>query len=84
MNFHITDKNYYLIGVILYILFSLSLFFGFFLNEDASGTGTYNDFKKTWEYVVLLKDNYLIDIEWTVVYIIFFYRFFIKYLKTSF
>ena len=66
MNFHITDKNYYLIGVILYILFSLSLFFGFFLNEDASGTGTYNDFKKTWEYVVLLKDNYLIDSEvWT-------------------
>ena len=66
MNFQFTDKNYYSIGLILYFLFSLSLFFGLFLNEDASGTGTSNDFKNTWEYVVLLKDNYLIDgSEWT-------------------
>ena len=66
MNFYITDKNYYSIGLILYFLFSLSLFFGLFFNEDASGTGTSNDFKNTWEYVVLLKDNYIIDSsEWT-------------------
>ena len=66
MNFHITDKNYYSIGIILYFLFSLSLLFGFFFNEDASGTGTSNDFKNTWDYIVLLKDNYLIDSsEWT-------------------
>ena len=66
MNFHITDKNYYSIGIILYFLFSLSLLFGFFLDEDASGTGTSNDFKNTWDYIVLLKDNFLIDSsEWT-------------------
>ncbi len=47
MNFQFTDKNYYSIGLILYFLFSLSLFFGLFLNEDASGTGTSNDFKNT-------------------------------------
>ena len=66
MNYHITDKNYYSIGIILYFLFSLSLLFGLFLNEDASGTGVSNDFKNTWDYIVLLKDNYLIDSsEWT-------------------
>ena len=66
MNFKFTDKNYYSIGLILYFLFSLSLFFGLFLNEDASGTGTSNDFKNTWEYVLLLRENYLIDSsEWT-------------------
>ena len=66
MNYHITDKNYYSIGIILYFLFSLSLLFGLFLNEDASGTGVSNDFKNAWDYIVLLKDNYLIDSsEWT-------------------
>ena len=36
------------------------------INEDASGKGTSNDFKNTWEYVILLKEDYFIDSsKWT-------------------
>ena len=60
------EKNYYLAGIVLYIFFSISIFFGLLINEDASGKGTSNDFKNTWEYVLLLKENYFIDSsEWT-------------------
>ncbi len=60
------EKNYYLAGMVLYIFFSISIFFGLLINEDASGKGTSNDFKNTWEYVLLLKENYFIDSsEWT-------------------
>ncbi len=59
-------KNFITIGLIIFILFSLSLILGLYLNEDASGLGTSNDFKSTWPYVLSLKNNYIIDgSEWT-------------------
>ena len=62
----INEKNYYRVGIILYILFSISIFLGLLINEDASGKGTSNDFKNTWEYVLLLEENYFIDSsKWT-------------------
>lgn len=62
----INEKNYYRVGIILYILFSISIFLGLLINEDASGKGTSNDFKNTWEYVLLLEQNYFIDAsKWT-------------------
>ena len=54
----INEKNYYRVGIILYILFSISIFLGLLINEDASGKGTSNDFKNTWEYVLLLEKNF--------------------------
>tara|TARA_B100001059_G_scaffold178632_1_gene179251 strand:- start:282 stop:1514 length:1233 start_codon:yes stop_codon:yes gene_type:complete len=60
------DKFYNLTGNLLFSLLSLSLFLGLFLNEDASGIGTSNDFKNTWEYVELLSNGYFIDSsQWT-------------------
>lgn len=55
------EKNYYLVGILLYSIFSISIFLGLLINEDASGRGTSNDFINTWEYVLLLQDNYFID-----------------------
>ena len=57
MNIALTDKNYSYLGASIFVIFSLSLFIGLFLNEDASGVGTSNDFKNTWDYVLLLKNN---------------------------
>lgn len=66
MNIALTDKNYSYLGASIFVIFSLSLFIGLFLNEDASGVGTSNDFKNTWDYVLLLKNNYIIDSsQWT-------------------
>ena len=60
------EKFYNLTGNLLFSLLSLSLFLGLFLNEDASGIGTSNDFKNTWEYVELLSNGYFIDSsQWT-------------------
>ena len=55
------EKNYYFVGILLYTFFSISIFLGLFINEDASGKGTSNDFINTWEYVLLLQENYFID-----------------------
>ena len=41
----INEKNYYRVGIILYLLFSISIFLGLLINEDASVKGTSNDFK---------------------------------------
>ena len=60
------EKHYYFIGIFLFLNLSLSLFIGLLLDEDASGRGTSNDFKNTWDYVLLLKNNYIIDgSQWT-------------------
>ncbi len=60
------DKTFYVIGYSLFLTFTLSLFLGLLLNEDASGIGTSNDFNNTWEYVERLKNNYFFDgSEWT-------------------
>lgn len=60
------DNTFYVIGYSLFLTFTLSLFLGLLLNEDASGIGTSNDFNNTWEYVERLKNNYFFDgSEWT-------------------
>jgi len=58
-------KNYY--GVIFFIFLCLSLFGGFFLNEDASGGGNSSDFYLTLPYVEeLKKDIFSVSSKWTV------------------
>jgi len=44
-------------NIIIYILLSSSLFFGFLMNEDLSGGGSQTDFKITWSYVLGLKGD---------------------------
>lgn len=56
-----SEKFYNIFAIFIFTFFSISLFLGLFLNEDASGTGTSNDFKNTWEYVLILKSDYFID-----------------------
>ena len=61
-----SKKNFIFPGIFVFILLSASLFLGLFLNEDASGVGTSNDFKNTLPYINALKDNLIIDgSEWT-------------------
>ena len=61
-----SKKNFIFPGIFVFILLSASLFLGLFLNEDASGVGTTNDFKNTLPYINALKDNLIIDgSEWT-------------------
>ena len=58
-------QKYY--GYFFFIILCLSLFIGFFFNEDASGGGNSKDFFMTWPYVEALKKNiFLISSEWTV------------------
>ena len=58
-------QKYY--GYFFFIILCLSLFIGFFFNEDASGGGNSKDFFMTWAYVEQLKKNiFLIPSEWTV------------------
>lgn len=44
-------------NIIIYILLSSSLLFGFLINEDLSGGGSQTDFKITWSYVLGLKSD---------------------------
>ena len=61
-----SKKNFFLLGLFIFFSLSISLFVGLFLNEDASGIGTSNDFKNTLPYVEALKDRLIIDgSEWT-------------------
>ena len=62
-----TEKN--ILQSNLIIFFSiLSLFVGFYFNEDSSGSGGYiADFNYTWEYVEVLKDKiFFLGTQWTV------------------
>lgn len=77
------DKIFYVIGYLLFSAFTVSLFLGLLLNEDASGVGTSNDFKNTWEYVEKLKNNYFFDgSEWTR--LLPFHFIFLSFLHTIF
>ena len=61
-----SHKNFTFLGLICFYLLSISLFVGLFLNEDATGIGTSNDFKNTFPYVEALTNDLLIDgSEWT-------------------
>ena len=71
-----SQKNYYFLILFVFISLSASLFLGLFLNEDASGVGTSNDFKNTLPYINALKDNLIIDgSEWTRLLSLHFYLF---------
>ena len=62
-----TEKN--ILQSNLIIFFSiLSLFVGFYFNEDSSGSGGYiADFNYTWKYVEVLKDKiFVLGTQWTV------------------
>lgn len=62
-----TEKN--ILQSNLIIFFSiLSLFVGFYFNEDSSGSGGYiADFNYTWEYVEVLRDKiFVLGTQWTV------------------
>ena len=62
-----TEKK--ILQVNLLIFFSiLSLFIGFYFNEDSSGSGGYiADFNYTWGYVEVLKDTiFALGTQWTV------------------
>ena len=45
-------------GKIFFLALSLTLFVGFYFNEDLSGGGTSTDFKNTWLYVLFLKESF--------------------------
>ena len=62
-----TEKK--ILQINLLIFFSiLSLFIGFYFNEDSSGSGGYiADFNYTWGYVEVLKDTiFALGTQWTV------------------
>ena len=52
-------NNNKIIGKIIFLILSITLFIGFYFNEDLSGGGTSADFNNTWHYVLSLKENLL-------------------------
>ena len=55
-----SDKSFYY-SKIIYVLLSLTIFIGFFFNEDSSGSGGFiDDFNNTWPYVELLRENFFV------------------------
>tara|TARA_B100000029_G_scaffold509528_1_gene598957 strand:- start:2710 stop:3963 length:1254 start_codon:yes stop_codon:yes gene_type:complete len=54
-------------GKVCFLILSLSLLVGFYLNEDASAGGASADFYETWGHVLALKENLFIDgTEWSM------------------
>ena len=62
-----SDKSFYY-SKIIYFLLSLTLFIGFFFNEDSSGSGGFiDDFNNTWPYVELLRENlFVLPSQWVL------------------
>ena len=44
-------------GKLTFVILSLSLLVGFYLNEDASAGGQAADFYGTWGHILALKEN---------------------------
>ena len=42
------------------LILSLSLFVGFYFNEDSSSGGVSTDFYTTWAYILVIKENLFI------------------------
>ena len=60
-------NNSFNFGKLTFVLLSLSLLVGFYLNEDASAGGQAADFYSTWGHVVALKKDLLVNAsQWTV------------------
>ena len=61
-------------GRIIFFLFSISIFFGFYLNEDGSGGGASTDFNNTWQYILDLKEDLLFTyMNWEHIHLPFHY-----------
>tara|TARA_B100000575_G_C23136416_1_gene660297 strand:- start:2600 stop:3862 length:1263 start_codon:yes stop_codon:yes gene_type:complete len=52
------DKKLETYSILIFILLSISLFIGFYFNEDGSGGGSKTDFLLTWPYIVNLKNDF--------------------------
>lgn len=52
------------LGKFFLLTLSLSLFAGFYYNEDFSSGGVSTDFYTTWNYVLTIKDNLYINTNW--------------------
>ena len=51
-----------LLNKFLYFALSLSLFIGFYIGEDSSGSGGFiNDFNSTWPLVLTFQNNFFFD-----------------------
>jgi len=46
------------------LILCLSLFVGFYFNEDASSGGVSTDFNSTWNYVLIIKENLFSNVGW--------------------
>ena len=54
----IKKENLEIQSILIFLILSISVFLGFYFNEDGSGGGAQNDFNETWPYILNLK-NYL-------------------------
>ena len=62
------DSRNFLFGKILFALFYLSLFIGFYFGEDSSGSGGFiADFNNTWGYIIALQEKlFVLPSEWVL------------------
>lgn len=44
-------------SILIFLVLSVSVFLGFYFNEDGSGGGAQNDFNETWPYILNLKKD---------------------------
>ena len=62
---NITNNSH--LGKLIFFIFFLTLFIGFYFNEDGSAGGSTNDFYLTWGYVLSLqKDLFTDSSQWTI------------------
>ena len=62
------EKKGLLIGKSLFIFLYLTLFLGFYFEEDSSGSGGFvADFNNTWGYIIALQDKiFVLPSQWVL------------------
>lgn len=62
------EDNKAILGKFLFISFYISLFIGFYFNEDSSGSGGFiADFNNTWGYIIALQNKFFVfPSEWVL------------------
>ncbi len=53
----IKKENLEIQSILIFLILSISVFLGFYFNEDGSGGGAQNDFNETWPYILNLKND---------------------------
>lgn len=53
----IKKENLEIQSILIFLILSISIFLGFYFNEDGSGGGAQNDFNETWPYILNLKND---------------------------